>query len=91
MGMPGSEVALEELLCSVLGELLQRGIDVKLADDLFCWGNTQAELLTNSTRVLMCSLNLSPSKTTVLQKRQPFSDGYGQREPFRLALIESPL
>ena len=35
MGMPGSEVALEELMCRVLGDLLQEGIVVKLADDLY--------------------------------------------------------
>ena len=34
MGMPGSETALEELMCRVLGECLQDGIAAKLADDL---------------------------------------------------------
>ncbi len=28
MGMPGSETALEELLCRVLGELLEEGVDL---------------------------------------------------------------
>ena len=44
MGMPGSEPALEELLCRVLGDLLEEGVVVKLADDIYCGGNTIAEL-----------------------------------------------
>ena len=32
MGMPGSETALEELICGVLGDLIQKGTFVKLAD-----------------------------------------------------------
>ena len=35
MGMPGSETALEELTCRVLGDLLEEGVVVKLADDLY--------------------------------------------------------
>ena len=35
MGMPGSETALEELTCRVLGDLLEDGVVVKLADDLY--------------------------------------------------------
>ena len=34
MGMPGSETALEELMCRDLGDLVAEGIVVKLADDL---------------------------------------------------------
>ena len=34
MGMPGSEKALEELMCRVLGDLLQEGIVAKIADYL---------------------------------------------------------
>ena len=40
MGMPGSETALEELLCRVLGDLLEEGVVAKLADDIYC-GATQ--------------------------------------------------
>ena len=43
MGMPGSETALEELLCRVLGDLLEEGVVAKLADDIYCGGNTLAE------------------------------------------------
>ena len=45
MGMPGSETALEELTCRVLGELVQEGVVAKVADDLYIGGNTPDELL----------------------------------------------
>ena len=47
MGMPGSETALEELVCRILGDFLQEGSVAKLGDDLFCWGETLDELLKN--------------------------------------------
>ena len=47
MGMPGSETALEELMCRVLYDFLQEGCATKLADDLYCSGNTPQELITN--------------------------------------------
>ena len=69
MGMPRSETALEELMCRVLGDFLQDGIVAKLADDLYCGGNTPEELLCNWERVLKalskCDLRLSASKTVV--------------------------
>ena len=45
MGMPGSETALEERMCRVLGDLLQEGGVAKLADDLYCGGDSPQELL----------------------------------------------
>ena len=72
MGMPGSETGLEELLCRVLGDVLAEGIVAKIADDLFCGGNTPEELLHNWTKVLQAlhrnSLHLSACKTTVCPK-----------------------
>ena len=69
MGMPGSETALEELMCRVLGDLIQEGVVAKLADDLYCGGNTPEELLSNWSRVLLalrkCDLRLSAHKTVV--------------------------
>ena len=69
MGMSGSETALEELMCRVLGDFLQDGIVAKLADDLYCGGNTPEELLSNWEKVLMalsrCYLRLSASKTVI--------------------------
>ena len=40
MGMPGSETALEEVMCRVLGPLLQDGSVAKIADNLYCSDNT---------------------------------------------------
>ena len=69
MGMPGSETALEELMCRVLGPLLQEGGVAKIADDLYCGGDTPQELLRNWRSVLhalqRCDLRLSASKTVV--------------------------
>ena len=47
MGMPGSETDLEELMFRVLGNCIQDGLIAKLADDLYCGGNTLDELLSN--------------------------------------------
>ncbi len=44
MGMPGSETALEELMCRVFGDLLAEGVVAKLADDLYCGGESLADL-----------------------------------------------
>lgn len=69
MGMPGSETALEELTCRVLGHLVQEGIVAKIADDLYCDGNTPEQLIHNWERVLdvlqKSTLNLSASKTII--------------------------
>ena len=69
MGMPGSETALEKLMFRVLGSCIQDGIVTKLADDLYCGGNTLDELLSNWKRVLeslqKSNLKLSPSKTVI--------------------------
>ena len=69
MGMPGSETTLEELMCRVLGDCVQDGIAAKLADDLYCGGETPEDLLRNWQRILAalqkCNLHLSPSKTTI--------------------------
>ncbi|CAG2246127.1 unnamed protein product [Mytilus edulis] len=73
MGMPRSETALEELTCRVLGHLVQEGVVAKIADDLYCGGNSPEELLTNWERVLQalqkCSLNLSATKTIIAPKQ----------------------
>ena len=52
MDMPGSETALEELLCRVLGDELKEGVVSKLASDIYCGGNTIAELQRNVRRLL---------------------------------------
>ena len=72
MGMPGSETALEEVMCRVLGPLLQDGSVAKIADDLYCGGNKPLELLCNWKRVLQalhnCNLGLSVYKTIISPK-----------------------
>jgi hypothetical protein len=52
MGMPGSETALEELMCRILGDCLEDGIAAKLADDLYCGADSPEELLINWKRIL---------------------------------------
>ena len=73
MGMPGSETALEELTCRVLGDLLEEGVVVKLADDLYCGADTPGQLVSNFSRVLealnKCNLKLSASKTIIGPRR----------------------
>ena len=72
MGMPGSETALEELMCRVVGVMLQDGTVAKLADDLYCGGNSFEELLANFTRLLEslhnCNLHLSSKKTLIISQ-----------------------
>ena len=69
MGMPGSETALEELMCRVIGHLIQDGSIAKLADDLYCGGHTPQELLANFHRLLdalnKSGLCLSAKKTII--------------------------
>ena len=56
-----------ELPCRVLGHLLEQGVIAKIADDLYCGGNSPHELLQKWRRVLQalhkCNLRLSSSKT----------------------------
>ena len=61
MGMPGSETALEELMCSVLGDLIHEGVVAKIADDLYCGADSPEELLQNWKWVALsasCSISL---------------------------------
>jgi len=72
MGLPGSESALEELLCRIVGDLITAGIVAKLADDLYIGGHTEQELFKNWRAVLECfqasNLKLSASKTVIAPK-----------------------
>ena len=69
MGMPGSETCLEELMCRVLGDLIQDGGVAKIADDLYCGGDTAEEALINWGRVLELmdhnNLGLNAPKTII--------------------------
>ena len=96
MGMPGSETALEELMCRVLGDLLVEGVVVKLADDLYCGGDTPTALLHNWGRVLSAlshsGLHLSASKTKICPKTTNilgwiWSQGTLRASPHRIAAL----
>ena len=98
MGMPGSETALEELMCRILGDYLQEGFVAKLADDLFCVGDTPDELLQNWERVLeslkKCGICLSPTKTVICPKTITilgwvWSQGCISASPHRVATLAS--
>ena len=72
MGMPGPEIALEEMVCHILGDLIQEGCVTKLADNLYCGGDSPETVLSNCRRVLesldCCNLCLSPTKTLICPK-----------------------
>ena len=44
IGMPGSEVALEELMCRIMGSLVMEGSMAKIVDDMYIGGNSIPEL-----------------------------------------------
>ena len=94
MGMPGSETALEELMCRVLGDFVQEGFVAKLADDLYCGANSVDDLLIKWERVLdalsRCGLRLAPSKTVICPKSTTilgwiWSAGQLSASPHRIA------
>ncbi len=67
--MPGSESSLEELMSRVVGNLIEDGTLAKIADDLFCGGDTPEEALHNWSRLLAMlhrnNLGLSAPKTII--------------------------
>lgn len=69
MSLPGSESALEELLCKLLGPLLQSGHVIKLADDVYLGANdadTLTRVWTTFLQILStCGLGLSAAKTII--------------------------
>lgn len=95
MGISGSETALEELMCRVLGDLLHEGC---VADDLYCGGSTHQELLTNWQKVPSaldrCNLHLSPTKTIICPASTTilgwiWSQGLIHASPHRVAALAS--
>ena len=52
MGIPGSDCALEEIMCRVLGDMIQNGKAVKIADNLYCGSSTLEGLCQNWTELL---------------------------------------
>ena len=96
MGMPGSETALEEIMCRVLGDFIEEGFVAKLADELYCGGDTPEALLNNWRRVLQalgrCNLRLSATKTVICPKTTSvlgwiWSQGRLSANPHRIAAL----
>ena len=96
MGMPGSETALEELMNRVVGHLIQEGVVTKIADDLYCGGNTPEEVLHSWCRLLKAldenNLGLSARKTIILPKTTVvlgwvWSEGTLKASPHKIAAL----
>lgn len=72
-GMPGSSETLEELMCTVLGQMVRDGHAAKIADDLYVGSSVSIEDLTDHWRrallaMRQCGLRLKSSKTHVAPK-----------------------
>ena len=96
MGMPGSETALEELLCRILGDLITKGIVTKQADDLYVGGLTQRDLVNNWIAVLQCfstaGIRLTAPKTIIAPKEAillgwVWNEGKLSASPHKLASL----
>ena len=74
------ENPLEELTRHVLGDLLQGGCVVKIADDLYCGGNSDQELLTNWHP--LSSGSLQPLPLTCEDHNLPSFDHHSQLDIF---------
>ena len=72
MGLPGVEVALEELTCLVLGDMVKDGKLAKLADDIIVGGDTPEELHANFHEFLVRlhenNIKLNAAKTVIAPK-----------------------
>ena len=80
----------------VLGNCIEDGIVAKLADDLYCGGNTLDELLSNWKRVLdalqKTNFKLSPSKTVICSRSTTipgwiWTQGVLSASPHRVAVL----
>ena len=96
MGLPGVEVALEELTCLILGTLVKDGKVCKLADDLFIGGDTIVELKNNFhlvlDKLLKNNIKLSPTKTVIVPKSVTilgwvWKDGQLSASPHKLSAL----
>ena len=96
MGLPGVEVALEELTCLLLGDMVKQGIVAKIADDLFIGANSPSELKVNLHMVLQKLLEndikLSATKTVIAPKSVNilgwiWSEGQLKASPHKLSAL----
>ena len=85
-------------MCRVLGDLLEKGVVAKLADDLYCGGNTIDEILCNWRQVLQAlshaGLRLSATKTVICPQQSVilgwiWSNGTLHASPHRIATLSS--
>ena len=86
------------MMYRVLGDLLEEGVIAKIADDLYCGGNTPEELLQNWKRVLVAlhksDLRLSALKTVINPKSTTilgwiWNSGTLSASPHRIASLAS--
>ena len=96
MGLPGVEVALEELTCLILGDLVKEGKVNKLADDLFIGGDTTEELMETLNIVLQRlqenNIKLNPTKTVIAPKSMEilgwiWSSGQLRASPHKMSAL----
>ena len=77
MGMPGSDIALEEIMSRVLGDFIQEGFITKIVDDLYMGFDSEDELVShwlvvlqalskNNLGLLSLKTVIAPKSTTVL-------------------------
>ena len=69
-GMPGSSETLEEMMCTVLGQMVRDGQAAKIADDLYVGSSHSVDDLRNNWRTALvamrqCGLKLKSSKTHI--------------------------
>ena len=71
--MPGSSETVEEMMCTVLGPLLQEGVVAKMEDDMYVEGEESSSLLDNWPRTLerirSSNLILKAAKTVIAPTR----------------------
>jgi len=98
MGMPGSETALEELMCRILGDFVTSGSVAKIADDLYCGGETEEELLSVWEAVLIrlheANLKLSSKKTVIAPARTTilgwiWHNGHLSADPHKISALST--
>lgn len=85
-------------MCLVLGDFLQEGCTAKLADDLYCGGDTLQEVISNWSRILEalnpCNMRLSAPKTVLCPKSTTifgwiWSQGFLSASPHRISALTS--
>ena len=98
MGMPGSEVALEEVMCRVMVDMVVDGHMAKIADDMYVGGDWITELtdiwkcflnilVTNNLGVSAGKTKITPVSTVILG--WVWKQGTLSASPHRIATLSS--